>query len=115
MNKKIMAIVAVIALVAILGICLVACNADSYTKKLEKAGYNVATASEDDVDKYLGKDADVEWAVIGQSGLDIVLVAKLADKDAAEDIVNNVKLFKADNSGSIVFIATTQTALDAAK
>ena len=38
MNKKVMAIVAVIALVAILGICLVACNAESYEKKLEQEG-----------------------------------------------------------------------------
>lgn len=39
MNKKVMALVAVIALVAILGVCLVACNAESIQKKLEKAGY----------------------------------------------------------------------------
>ena len=43
MNKKVMAIVAVIALVAILGICLVACNAESYEKKLEKAGIDPNT------------------------------------------------------------------------
>ena len=35
MNKKVISIVAIIALVAILGVCLVACNADSYAKKLE--------------------------------------------------------------------------------
>ena len=34
MNKKVISIVAIIALVAILGVCLVACNADSYAKKL---------------------------------------------------------------------------------
>lgn len=39
MNKKVMSIIAVIALVAILGVCLVACNAESISNKLEKAGY----------------------------------------------------------------------------
>ena len=52
MNKKVISIVAIIALVAILGVCLVACNADSYAKKLEKEGYMVQ--------KFTGEDAEAE-------------------------------------------------------
>ena len=40
-NKKVLAIVAIVALVAILGVCLVACNASDYQKRLEKKGYIV--------------------------------------------------------------------------
>ena len=41
--SKIISIVAIVALVAVLGVCLVACgkDAESFTKKLEKAGYTV--------------------------------------------------------------------------
>ena len=42
MNKKVISIIAIVCIVAILGICLVACNADSYAKKLEKEMKNAA-------------------------------------------------------------------------
>ncbi|MEG2274656.1 MAG: hypothetical protein RSC44_04915, partial [Clostridia bacterium] len=61
-KKKIISIIAIIALVAVLGICLVACNADSYGKKLEKAGYTV-TKSIDEIDDYDKEDGEVVWGV----------------------------------------------------
>lgn len=80
-----MALVAVIALVAILGVCLVACNAESIQKKLEKAGY-ACTSYE------AGKDDDgasIEWKVVAKKkGLnaDYVTVTKFANTDDAENM-----------------------------
>ncbi len=126
MNKKVIAIVAVIALVAILGICLVACNASSYQKKLEKEGYKVSTFDEDSdevalankglSDDYKGK---IKW-IVSATKVDISLSAgvdaghvtiykfeKIADakqcvKDlgAEEDDQNVVR------KGNIVFVGT---------
>lgn len=64
MNKKVISIVAIIALVAILGVCLVACNADSYAKKLEKAGYVVLKFTGDDAEAEADAEG-VKWAVYG--------------------------------------------------
>ena len=128
MNKKVMAIVAVIALVAILGICLVACNAESYQKKLEKEGYVVKTydADSDEVkalNKGMAEDDDysgeIKWFVSAtkadlslSNGLEaghvtIYKFAKIADakqfvKDmgAEEDSENVVR------KGNIVFFGT---------
>ena len=89
MNKKVMAIVAVIALVAILGVCLVACNAQSISNKLEKAGYAC--------EKYeAGKDDDgasIEWKVVAKKkGLnaDYVTVTKFANTDDAKEYEANI-------------------------
>lgn len=128
MSKKIMAIVAVIALVAILGVCLVACNANSYQKKLEKAGYEVKSYDADSdyvkaINKGMAEDDDysgeVKWVVVAtkvdlslSKGLDaghvsIYKFAKIADakqfvKDmgAEEDSENVVR------KGNIVFVGT---------
>ena len=44
MNKKrIVAIVAIIALIAVMAVVFAACNAETYQKRLEKAGYEVET------------------------------------------------------------------------
>ena len=53
MNKKVISIVAIIALVAILGVCLVACNADSYAKKLEGKGYTVAKMTDEEAEEFV--------------------------------------------------------------
>lgn len=89
MNKKVMAIVAVIALVAILGICLVACNAESIQKKLEKADYSCTSYE-------AGKDDDgasIEWKVYAKkNGLnaDYVTVTKFTNTDDAKEYEANV-------------------------
>lgn len=88
MNKKVMSIIAVIALVAILGVCLVACNAESISKKLEKAGY-ACTSYE------AGKDdgASIEWKVVAKKkGLnaDGVTVTKFSNSEDAKKYESNV-------------------------
>ena len=86
MNKKVMALVAVIALVAILGVCLVACNAESIQKKLEKAGTSYEAGKDDD-------GASIEWKVVAKKkGLnaDYVTVTKFANTDDAEKYEKNV-------------------------
>lgn len=114
MNKKVMAIVAVIALVAILGVCLVACNADSVEKKLEKAGYTILAKSTDVSDK-------VEWTVSAAKGTDSVLVTKYKNSDdakAAESKANTtvlgVKAFESvKRVGNVVYTGTEQGVKDA--
>ena len=84
MNKKVMSIIAVIALVAILGVCLVACNAESISNKLEKAGY--ACEKYDD-------GAKIEWKVVAKKkGLnaDGVTVTKFSNTDDAKKYESNV-------------------------
>ena len=88
MNKKVMSIIAVIALVAILGVCLVACNAESISKKLEKAGYVCTSyeAGEDD-------GASIEWKVVAKKkGLnaDAVTVTKFSNSEDAKKYESNV-------------------------
>lgn len=121
-NKKIMAIVAVIALVAILGVCLVACNASSYTKKLEKKGYTVTnlldSASGESMDK-----SKIEWAIMAAKGgnifagdlgdmVTVVKFKKTADakesEQAAKDSGQSVY-----RTGKIVMAGTEQGVKDA--
>jgi len=128
MNKKVMAIVAVIALVAILGICLVACNAESYEKKLEKAGYKVTSYTGDDAKEEANSDADVEWVVAGvkaslslSDGLDgdIVSVVKFKNTDDAKDYESDaIKALGEDRvyrTGKIVIVGTSKQAVKDAK
>ena len=77
MNKKVMALVAVIALVAILGVCLVACNAECTSYEAGK---------DDD-------GASIEWKVVAKKkGLnaDYVTVTKFANTDDAKEYEKNV-------------------------
>ena len=121
-NKKIIAVVAIIALVAVLGMCLVACNADSYTKKLEKKGYTVSnyTADKDD-------EAKIEWGVTAVKKSDTVTVVKYKkaeDAKAAESDMNKkietagglsglIGIEKVYRTGSIVIFGTEQGVKDA--
>ena len=122
MNKKVISIVAIIALVAILGVCLVACNADSYAKKLEKAGYMV--------EKYTGEDAaeeaeaeGVKWAVVGMKldGLSSRMVSVLgfdnaddakAYAEATADVVGEDLVYV---SGKVVIVGSSADAVKDAK
>ena len=58
-RRAVVASVAIVALVAILAVCLVACNAESYQKKLEKKDYEVVILQGDDVPE------GIEWIVNG--------------------------------------------------
>lgn len=114
MNKKVMAIVAVIALVAILGICLVACNADSVEKKLEKEGYTILYKKTDVSDS-------VEWSVSAVKGSDSVIVTKYKNSDDAKKAesdanttVLGVKAFESvKRVGNVLYTGTEQGVKDA--
>ena len=122
MNKKVISIVALIALVAILGVCLVACNADSYAKKLEKAGYMV--------DKYTGADAEAEaeaegvkWVVMGAKvdGINARMVSVLGFDNAddakayAEATADLVGEDRVHVSGKVVVVGSSADAVKDAK
>lgn len=119
MNKKVMAIVAVIALVAILGVCLVACNAESISKKLEKAGYTCTSYE-------AGKDDDgasIEWKVVAKKkGLnaDGVTVTKFSNTDDAKKYEANIPTgsvagltMVVKRVGSVCYYGTEQGVKDA--
>ena len=121
-NKKILAIVAVVALVAILGVFLVACNASSYTKKLEKKDYVVTNL----LDSESGQSVDrskVEWAIMGvkvgnplagDAG-EMVIVAKYKKTSDAKDAEKVAKQTseKVYRTGKIVIAGTEQGVKDA--
>ena len=119
MSKKVISIVALIALVAILGVCLMACNADnSYAKKLEKKGYTVTKAVAEEE-----KEDGIQWAVSGTKkgeGLfegETVTITKYVNEDdavKAEEIA--IKLFgesRVHRAGTIVISGTEQGVKDA--
>lgn len=123
MKKKIIALVAIVALVAVLGICLVACNQADYQKRLEKAGYNVASQSAEDLGVEGGK---IEWAVLGVKGGDSIIsrpdtvsVVKFKNTDDAKSFEADMKELAAKyggtvkRSGKIVIAGTEQGVKDA--
>ncbi|MBR7162688.1 MAG: hypothetical protein IKD35_01810 [Clostridia bacterium] len=119
MNKKVISIIAIIALVAVLGVCLIACNADTYAKRLEKAGYKVEVVDLSDEDKEEG----VIWAVSAAktnsiTDVQIVAVTKYASADEAkkaeEDAkANNILNVTIERQGAILIIGTEQGVKDA--
>ncbi len=118
MNKKVISIIAIIALVAILATCLVACNADSYAKKLEKKDYVVEYAefSEEEAEEF-----GIEWSLTGikislTGGSEFVQVTKFAKAEDAKAAVEDIPEKYADNyklSGSILVFGTEQGVKDA--
>ena len=121
MNKKVISIVAIIALVAILGVCLVACNADSYAKKLEKAGYTVQKFTGDEANDE-AKAEGVKWMVFGikfnsVTDADSVSVVAFDNADDAKEYADSVvKMFGEDCVhvlGKIVIFGSEQGIKDA--
>ncbi len=120
-RKIVVSIVAVIALISILSICLVACNAESYEKKLEKAGYTLITVTEG------GEGDNYEWRVDASKGdisifnisIDSVTVTKYISFDEAKKAEENA--LKASEIlgttvkrvGSTLFVGTEQGVKDA--
>ena len=122
MNKKVISIVAIIALVAILGVCLVACNADSYAKKLEGKGYTVEKMTDEEAEEFVqetGLDIEIVWGVAGTKGTDLVSILAFSNKDDAEAFANILNMaasftgMKAEAKGKIVFMGTEQGIKDA--
>lgn len=121
MNKKVISIVALIALVAILGVCLMACNADSYAKKLEKKGYNVSTSVSEEE-----KEDGIEWVVVASkkgSGLldgESVTITKYVNEDdaikaeeTAQKLVDTLGVGAVVRKGNVVISGTEQGVKDA--
>lgn len=127
MNKKVMAIVAVIALVAILGICLVACNAESVSKKLEKKEYTVIALSENTTDvtgkfvyNLLASEDGFKEGLIASKGSEGVIVIWFNTTDAAKDFESDaktsfagMKIEKVSRVGKVVYAGTEQGVKDA--
>ncbi len=124
MNKKVMAIVAVIALVAILGVCLVACNAESIQKKLEKKDYVVHVASDTELKVMnvgltaLDCEGKIEWMVSGTNGDDYVSVTKFeksadAKKYRDKNKDNIPDGYKVSLVGTVLYVGTEQGVKDA--
>ena len=122
MNKKVISIVAIIALVAILGVCLVACNADSYAKKLEGKGYEVAKMTDEEAEEFVqetGLNIEIVWGVGARKGTDMVTILAFSNKEDAESIANVLNMvsgitgMKAEAKGKIVFVGTEQGIKDA--
>lgn len=120
MNKKVVVIIAVIALVAILAVCLTACNADSISKKLDKAGYVVTSLDQDDI----GEDVAIEWGVAGVKGEfslsggvsgDFVTVVKFSDLDDAKKYAEEAEKSEmtVKRISKIVYVGTEQGVKDA--
>ena len=126
MNKRVISIVAIIALVAVLGVCLVACskNADTYASKLEKAGYTVQVATEEELAEMSNAEAAIDlvikWGVVAEKGEDTVSVICFENKEQAEAYATLVNAFgalmggmKAETDGAILFFGTEQGIKDA--
>ena len=122
MNKKVISIVAIIALVAILGVCLVACNADSYAKKLEGKGYTVEKMTDEEAEEFVqetGLDIEIVWGVAGTKGTDLVSILAFSNKDDAESFGALLNLgasylgYEAEVKGKLVYFGTEQGIKDA--
>jgi len=123
-SKKIIALVAVVALVAMLAVCLVACNADSYVKRLKDAGYQAEAMTEKQIEEYGGSDK-IEWGVaavkgsISLSGIEgeMVTIVKFKNSDDAKDTEADLKEAMKDatvyRTGKIVMFGTEQGVKDA--
>lgn len=121
MKKKAIIIVAMIALVAVLGVCLVACNANSVSKSLDKKGYEVITLNEDATGvvasgayRLLKNDSSFKegiWAVKSDATVGVVW---FNDTDAAKKFESNMsKIATVDRVSKVVYFGTEQGIKDA--
>ena len=117
MKKTIIAIIAVIALVAILGTVLVACNQEDFTKRLDKKGYTVGSATKA-LDALGLSSNKVEWSLTGVKDSESVSIVKYRSSDDAKEAYNDAKENKRDGYdvkkfGKIVISGTKQGVKDA--
>ena len=126
MSKRIISIVAIVALVAVLGVCLVACgkNADTYADRLEKAGYTVQIATEEELAEISSAEAAIDlvikWGVVAEKGEDTVSVICFENEEQAEAFATIYNMasgifggMKAETDGAIFFFGTEQGIKDA--
>ena len=124
--KKIVGIVSILILVVILSCCFVACNdAETYQKRLEKAGYEVEIANRDDIEEILQGmpiDVSLEWVIEANNGDDNVSIMCFADKEQAEAFNTILRMMSGvlieegyyiELEGSILLVGTEQGIKDA--
>lgn len=115
MKKNLGKILAVILVVALLATVLCACNAESYSKKLEKKGYTVTSGTSDK------EDATIVWSVVATKSLtETVTIYKFKTTEDAEKFEKNAPVGKAGKytlsvkrMGKIIFYGTDQGIKDA--
>ena len=115
MKKNFGKIIALVLVVAVLATVLCACNAETYSKKLEKKGYSVASGTSDK------EDATIVWSVVATKSLtESVTVYKFKTTEDAEKFEKNAPTGKVGKltlsvkrSGKIVFYGTDQGIKDA--
>ena len=122
-SKKIMSLVAIVALVAILGICLVACNADSVGKSLEKKDYNVVTLTENSgttgriiygIAKNIGDFKEGVFATKGTNYVAVIWYETLdGAKEAEEAFKANPVTPVVHRADKVVYAGTQQGVKDA--
>ncbi len=122
MNKKrVLAIIAIVAIVTIMTACLCACNAESIAKKLEKKGYKVSVATEDEIKNINknggGLDGGLKWYVAGLKGTDVVHVYcfnKADDAKKMEEVCTEAKTYeKVKRVGKVVCFGAASAVDDA--
>ena len=123
MSKRVISIVAIVALVAVLGVCLVACgkDAESFTKKLEKAGYTVEPTGGEELAmlQSFGIDFKIEWVIVAKKGTEEVTVTCFSEKDMAKAFETLLNMaagttgMKAKADGKILYTGTAQGIKDA--
>ncbi|MCM1306239.1 MAG: hypothetical protein NC037_01600 [Bacteroides sp.] len=123
-NKKFIAVIAVITLVAILGVCLVACNADSVGNKLKNKDYRVVTLTENtgsdgkliyNAAKRISDFKEGVWATKGKNYVAVIWYETLdAAKEAEESFKTMTLLTPAVHRyEKIVYAGTEQGVKDA--
>ena len=90
MTKMIKLASLLLVVVLCVGILAACGGMGSYEKKLEKAGYEVEVAEEDDL-KEFGEDIAIKSAIGGTKGTDMVAIYECASKDDATKLADAMK------------------------
>ena len=84
--KKIFYSFVVLLIVCCFSFALVACNADSYESKFEKAGYVVVSLDDEQIESIAGNNNGIEWVVFGiKTDIDFGYVIKFENVDDAKE------------------------------
>ena len=115
--NRIARLTSLVLLVALCVLMLAACGVNSYSKKLEKAGYEVTALNKDEIKEYNETDSDYTYkGMLGAIKADgnVVYVVKMKSKSEAKSIAKELG-YKAtvEVKGKIV-IAGTEDGVKAA-
>lgn len=127
--KKSIAIIGIIALIAVLGVCLVACIPNDYSKaekNLKDAGYNVLVyTTVAPTALKIAKIENVEAVLTADKGEDAITMVYFKDSGSAKDSYEEVEKYYKDKdaknkertikrSGKVIYIGT-EAAIKAVK